>query len=164
MYTSIVVDMNKSVGGDLSLVNGDIELSLHEDAIYQMIQNIISTPPNDADVMPLTTFDPNDFLGTIIDSDLLRNLRNTILDTISDNSSLYRSELDVQAFKITEESVAITIKLLTIENDHAVRAIFDTTSGSVASFIYTPSYNTNTDDIIVRVPLPETKLTYNGAT
>jgi len=162
MYTSIIRDIKKDINGDLSLVNGDAELSLHTDAIYQLIQNIISTPPGDAAIMPLTVFDPNDFLGNIIDNDLLRNLKNTILDTISNNSSIYRSELDVQAFKMTEESVAIVIKFITIKNDYAVRAIFDTTSGSVASFIYTPSYQTNTDNIMIRVPLPETKLTYNG--
>jgi len=163
MYLTVVRDIKTDENGDILLSdNNDIIISQHEDAIYQMIATILSTPPEDAEILPLTSFDPNAFLGHIIDDDLLRNLKNTILDTLTENSSLYRSELEVQVFKMTEESVAITIKLLTIENHYAVRATFDTTTGSIASFIYRPNYKINTDDVhLIEVPFPETKLTEN---
>ena len=122
------VDLKEQYCGDLILEGGDlIDTSLNTwETYYQIIKDILNTEPKGNRYFPDMGIDLDSFRGQRNTRELGSMIARYVKEMISQQSFLYKNEIDIEAFPTGKESIALKITLKTIGDSQGLLVVYNT--------------------------------------
>lgn len=148
------IDLKESYDGDLIFDDDMADTSeIVGEAGYQIIRTILATKPGENKLFPYLGFNPDTYVGKANTRKNGELFARAVHASIVESSSFLPSDIEVVAFPIGKNTIALRIKLLTIDNLEGVRIAYDTSDGSIKSMIFNDTY----PDVIAPIKLPISK-------